>query len=157
MILIAESPSRRTEYRRYLGNAGYYVLVFDHATDALLDHLDLGLEYRRRTGCTFFVGEAHVTYDREVGEGAALTVTTQILDWDRKRLHLFHRMFAVDSEEPVATNEVMVLHVDSAERRVSELPKPALGRIAPIAAHHARLARPPQAGRVIGIRRKRQD
>ena len=23
MILIAESPSRRTEYRRYLGNAGY--------------------------------------------------------------------------------------------------------------------------------------
>ena len=24
MILIAESPSRRTEYRRYLGNAGLY-------------------------------------------------------------------------------------------------------------------------------------
>ena len=25
MILIAESPSRRTEYRRYLGNAGEYI------------------------------------------------------------------------------------------------------------------------------------
>ena len=32
MILIAESPSRRTEYRRYLGNAGFtlcYELVDD--------------------------------------------------------------------------------------------------------------------------------
>ena len=28
MILIAESPSRRTEYRRYLGNAGYDKTVY---------------------------------------------------------------------------------------------------------------------------------
>ncbi len=66
-------------------------------------------------------------------------------------------MYVDGSEEPVATNEVMVLHVDGVARRVSELPKPALGRIAPIAARHARLARPPQAGSVVGIRRKDQD
>ncbi len=157
--LALHTESVAPEWIDYNGhmNVAYYVLIFDHASDALIDHLELGAEYRRRTDCTFMVAEAHVTYDREVGEGDALSVTTQILDFDSKRLHLFHRMFADGSEEPVATNEVMVLHIDGVARRVSELPATALERIAPIAAGHAGLARPPQAGRAIGVRRKHQD
>jgi hypothetical protein len=51
----------------------------------------------------------------------------------------------------------MDLHVDSAVRRVSEWPDSALDRMVPVNAHHARMVRPRQAGRVIGIRRKRRD
>lgn len=157
LALHAESVAPEwIDYNGHL-NVAYYVLIFDHATDALLDHLELGYEYRERTGCTFFVAEAHVTYDREVGEGAALTVTTQILDSDSKRLHLFHRMFADGSDEQVASNEVMVMHIDSVARRVSALPEQARERIAPITASHGPMARPPEAGRAIAIRRKRQD
>ena len=35
MILIAESPFRRTEYRRYLGNAGYNICAFNPFTHAV--------------------------------------------------------------------------------------------------------------------------
>ncbi|MEK9723750.1 MAG: thioesterase family protein, partial [Rhodospirillaceae bacterium] len=66
-------------------NVAYYVLVFDHATDVLLDHIGLDAAHRTATGNSVFVAEAHVTYDQEVMEGAALRVTTQVLDTDAKR------------------------------------------------------------------------
>ena len=47
MILIAESPSRRTEYRRYLGNAGYNIGGIDRVPQfldkALVIFLDITL------------------------------------------------------------------------------------------------------------------
>ena len=50
-------------------NVAYYVLMFDRATDALLDRLGLGAAYRRRTDHSLFVLESHVTYEREVKAG----------------------------------------------------------------------------------------
>lgn len=147
----------RPEWIDYNGhmNLAYYVLVFDHATDALLDHLGLGEDYRRRSGATFFVVEAHVTYRREVGEGDVVAVTTQILDHDAKRLHLFHRMNRADAAaEAVATNELMVMHVDGGTRRAAPLPEDALARVAGEASAHARLERPFEAGRAIAMRRR---
>ena len=47
-------------------NVAYYVLAFDRATDRMLDLLDVGEAYRRRTEASFFVLESHITYDREV-------------------------------------------------------------------------------------------
>lgn len=66
-------------------------------------------------------------------------------------------MYADGWHEPVATIEVMDLYVDSAPRRVSESPVSALDRMVPVNAHHGRMVRPRQAGRVIGIRGKRRD
>ena len=73
-------------------NVAYYVLIFDHATDAALDRLDVGEAYRRRAGCSVFVGEMHVNYRQEVVEGDALTVGTRLLAMDERRLVLFHEM-----------------------------------------------------------------
>ena len=50
-------------------NVAYYVLAFDHATDAVLDRLGLGEDYRRRSGCSVFVAELHVTYRDEALRG----------------------------------------------------------------------------------------
>ena len=56
----------RPEWVDYNGhmNVAYYVLIFDHATDAALDQLDVGEAYRRRAGCSVFVGEMHVIIAR---------------------------------------------------------------------------------------------
>ena len=61
----------RPEWVDYNGhmNVAYYVLIFDHATDATLDRLDVGEAYRRRAGCSVFVGEMHVIYRQELLEG----------------------------------------------------------------------------------------
>ena len=40
----------------------YYVLVFGHATDAVMDHVGLGPEYRARESASLFTVEAHVRY-----------------------------------------------------------------------------------------------
>ncbi len=135
-------------------NVAYYVLVFDHATDAFLDHLGLDDAYRSETGGSVFVVEAHITYELEVHEGDPVRVTTQVLDADEKRMHVFHRMYRGDDDAVVATNELMILHVDLSSRRSQALPETNFGQLRQIAEAHLTLARPLQAGSVIGIRRK---
>jgi acyl-CoA thioester hydrolase len=133
-------------------NVAYYILVFDHGTDVLLDHLEVGEAYRLRTDCSTFVVEAHVTYEQEVHNGDPLRVTTQFLGFDDKRLHFFHHMYHGDTDVLVATNEIMSLHVDLQERRSAPFPAEILPRIRDLADAHARLPRPDQAGRVMALK-----
>jgi len=136
-------------------NVAFYVLIFDHATDAIQDFLDLGAAYREQTGGSVFVVESHVTYDQEVMEGASVSVTTQVLGADSKRLHLFHRMFETDSTIPVATNELMILHVDLNTRRVAPFPEIAQNRMTELVNSHKNLGKPQQSGRTITLSDKK--
>jgi len=136
-------------------NVAYYVLVFDHATDSVLDALDLGEAYRQRTTGSVFVGEAHVTYEREVSEGDLLTVSSRILGFDGKRMILFHEMSGDGTEGLVATNEVLCLHVDLETRRTAPIPAAGASRIEQVAIEHSALPRPSRAGRAIGLETRR--
>ena len=60
-------------------NMGYYLVVFDFATDAFLAWVGLDAEHRRRHAVTTFCLEAHVTYHREVRAGDPLRFTTVLL------------------------------------------------------------------------------
>lgn len=142
----------RPEWIDYNGhmNVAYYVLVFDHATDAALDHLGIGEVYRKATKSSVFVGEMHVTYEREVRAGEPIRVASRILAFDNKRLIVFHEM-RNNQEDLVATNEVLCLHVDLASRRTAPLPARVAERIERIAVRHARLSRPSRTGRAIGL------
>ena len=53
-----------------------------------------------------------------------------------------------------ATSELMVIHVDLAERHSTPMPLPVLERLGAVMAAHMQLPRPPQSGRVIGVRAK---
>lgn len=133
-------------------NVAYYVLIFDHATDALQDKVGLDEKLRLETGSSVFVAEAHITYDNEVMEGEKVRVETQILDHDAKRLHLFHTMYNTDGSL-CATNEVMILHVNLNTRKVGPFPAHVSERIASIYKEHAKLPAPEKQGRVIAVRR----
>ena len=96
-------------------NVGYYVVAFDKATDTLCQQFGCGWEYTRdKIGMTFVL-EAHVTYDREVKEGDALRITTQILDHDAKRIHYIHAMYHANEGYLAATNELMLMNIDYAD------------------------------------------
>jgi acyl-CoA thioester hydrolase len=101
-----------------------------------------------------FVLEAHVTYDREVKEGDPLRITTQILDHDAKRVHYIHAMYHATEGYLAATNELMLMNIDYATRRAAPWPDWAMPRLEKMAEAHKRLPEPPQAGRIIGIKRK---
>ena len=134
-------------------NVAYYVLVFDHATDAFLDQVGMDAALRETTGSSVFVVEAHITYDQEVMEGERVYVTTQLLDYDEKRLHIFHRMHRVEDDALAATNELMILQVNLNDRRVGPFPEGVRERIAAVAKQQIGLAMPDAAGRQIGVRR----
>lgn len=135
-------------------NVAYYTLVFDLAADAVLDTLGLGEAYRQATGCSVFVRESHVVYDREVVVGSTLEVEGLLLDNDDRRLVLFQQMREVGLEETVATCEVLCVHVNLASRR--SLPWTE-GHGAAIAQAQRRDSAPlpARAGRSIAIARRR--
>jgi acyl-CoA thioester hydrolase len=135
-------------------NVGYYVVAFDRATDTFCAQFGVAWDYTARGLGSVFILEAHATFERELVAGNPLRVTTQLLDWDEKRAHLFHAMHHAEDGVLAATNELMLSHVDLASRRPSPWPAETGRRLAAVAAAHAPLPRPPQAGRVIAIRRR---
>jgi len=138
------------DHNRHM-NMGYYVVVFDLATDEFMRWIGLGEEHRRRHRVTTFCLEAHVSYHREVREGDPLRFTTQLLGYDAKRLHYIHAMYHATDGYLAATNELMSLHVALETRRGATMASGVLARLAEIQAAHAALPRPPQVGRVMGL------
>jgi len=102
-------------------NVAYYVLAFDHATDALLDVIGMDSTYRNDADKSIFVVESHVTYEDEVTEGEALTIQSYIIGYDSKRIQLFHEMYSKGGTKKCATNEIMALHVDLKTRKTAEI------------------------------------
>lgn len=146
----------RPEWIDYNGhmNVAYYVLAFDFATDAFLDHIGLDRQYKQEANCTTFVVDMNVCYLGEVLEGDKLRFSTQILNADEKRLHYFHRMYHADKGFLAATNELMTVHISLETRRIAPMRESLQKRVSEIRKEHALLPIPEQAGRLIAIRSK---
>ena len=70
-------------------------------------------------GVTTFTLEAHVTYQRELREGASLRFTTQLLGFDAKRIHYTHEMYHAAEGFLASTNELISIHVSQETRRIT--------------------------------------
>jgi acyl-CoA thioester hydrolase len=132
-------------------NMGYYLVVFDFATDEFLGWVGLDAAHRAAREVTTFCVEAHVTYHREVRAADPLRFTTVLLGHDEKRIHYLHAMYHAADGYLAATNELMSLHVSRATRRASVMAGEVLARLAAVQRAHDALPRPPQAGRAIGL------
>lgn len=143
----------RPEWVDYNGhmNVAFYVLAFDHATDAFFDAAGLGADWRERTQRSVFVVEAHVTYDGEVVQGAPLRIQPRPLSVGHKTLRLFHTMHHAEEGFLAATNEVMMVHVDMASRRSVPWDPEVRARLEALVAADAS-PWPDKAGRAIGGR-----
>src|SRR5580658_1900142 len=89
----------------------YYGLVASYAVDDVMDALGLDAAYRERTHCTLYTVELHLHYLHEVKATDRLTVSTAVLDSDRKRIHAGCEFLCPRIDEPAATAELMLLHV----------------------------------------------
>ncbi len=150
--LALHAETVRPEWIDYNGhmNVAYYLLAFDHATDAVLDHFGIGRDYAESQGRSMFVVEAHLTYAREVTQGDGLRFASTVLAADAKRLHLFHEMRHEGEGFLAATAEFLLLHVDLADRRAVPFGDEARARLAAAAEAHGALPRPLQVGRMVG-------
>ena len=138
------------DYNGHL-NLAYYVVMFDFATAQLFDKLEIGKSYKENYGCSWFTAVSHVCYLSEVFAHEEVYCTTQVIGFDSKRLHYFHRMFRNADDKCVATNELLALHVDLAIRKVVKFPAERQALIESICKQHSQLSLPKQLGSHISI------
>lgn len=144
------------DYNNHM-NVAYYVLIFDHAGEHLVEQLGLTEDYIQRTGISWMVLENHITYNNEVVLDQPVEIRFQILDHDSKRMHLYFEMYAKNedgSEYLASTLEQMAMCVDLNVRKSSAFPEEIATKLNALAAEHAELPKPENIGRTIGIRRK---
>ncbi|GAB2750451.1 thioesterase family protein [Salinifilum aidingensis] len=112
----------RPEWIDYNGHLteGYYGVVFGHASDNVLEQLGFDADYRERTGCSVYTVEAHVRFLREVPPDSDLVVTSRVVEAGGKKLRVCHEMHA--GEQLRATQEAMLVHVDSTAGRAAPFP-----------------------------------
>jgi acyl-CoA thioester hydrolase len=135
-------------------NVAYFVLIFDHGTDAFYPLIGLGKPYRQRTGKSTFAVESHVTYRKELSVNEEVMVTTQLLGFDQKRIHYFHTMWHADNGVQMATLEQLALHVDLTTRRVEPMPDDSRRLLEQMWLSHSTLTRPKEVGSVMAVRSK---
>jgi len=154
--LVVLRSAVKPEWIDYNGhmNVAYYVLAFDHATDAMFDLIGMDAAYRERAKFSTFALEAHVVYKREVAAGDPLRFEVQMLDFDGRFFHYVCRMYHDLENFLSASAEWISCGMDMATRRPAPMPAEIAARFAALYEAQRGMPRPPEAGRVIGIKRK---
>jgi acyl-CoA thioester hydrolase len=135
-------------------NMAYYNVIFDRAGDEAFLLLGLGPDYVKRTNCSFYTLEAHITYLRELHAGDAVSVSLQMLDYDAKRVHYVEQMYHAQDNWLASVSEHIVMHVDMTAKKSSPFPPDVLARIVAMHDAHKLLPVPPQVGHKIAIPRR---
>jgi carnitine 3-dehydrogenase len=130
-----------TEYR--------YLELFGDATDAFLLAIGMDPDYLA-SGLSVYTVETHIRHLREVAAGQLVHVQTRLLGYDKKRIRVLHEMIGGPEEALLATAEHMLLHVNSAESKASEMRSPLTEELRRVWEGHADMPTPDYTGR--GIR-----
>ena len=126
-----------------------YLQVFGDATDALLNFAGMNETYRTQ-GFSVYTVETHIRHLLEVAGGEPLTVETQLLGFDEKRLRIVHTMSKASSGDMLATAEHMLLHVDTEAGKACPFGKKLYEKLEKIWQGHQNLDVPDYGGK--GIR-----
>ncbi|MBZ9601791.1 thioesterase family protein [Phyllobacterium chamaecytisi] len=140
------------DYNGHL-NMAYYNVVFDRGGDEFLAELGFGPKYAAERKLTIYTAEVHICYVQEIHLDHIVTVTSQLIDFDAKRLHTYNEIVHQDGWV-AATAEVMSLHVDMNGPKVVPFPDDILPTLERYKEAHSKLPIPARVGRSIGIKRK---
>ena len=132
-------------------NVAHYVSAFDDGSCPMFDDFGLGWDYTERGEASVFMVSSSIDFRREVLAGDPLEMTTVLLGFDRRRIHIYQEMFHREQRYLAAQAEFVFVHIAFATRRASALPALAHARLQQIQAAHARLPRSRFVGRAIGL------
>ena len=154
--LFSATATVRPDWIDYNGhmNMGYYLVAFDQiATDGFFDYLGIGVEHKRAIGKSTFSLASNIDFLQEVRDGDALRFTTQLVDFDHKRLHFFHRLYHADQGYLAATNENLGMYIDMQTRRSTTFSEAQMTRFQQELELGRQHGIPEGIGRKLGIRR----
>jgi len=124
-----------------------YLQVFGETTDKLLALIGMDEEYLK-SGHSVYTLETHIRHVQEVAQGEKISVTTQLLGLDEKRVRLLHVMTLDRTQEILATAEQMLMHVT--DKKADKFGAPLAKNLAKIWLEHKNLPSPDFTG--LGIR-----
>jgi carnitine 3-dehydrogenase len=147
----------RPEWVDYNGHMSDFLYghVFGEAMDALYRTVGVDDASRKR-GRMFYTAESHAKHFGEAKVGEPLYATTQLLEVDDKRLHVFHRLYRRRDQAQIATGEQMHLYVDTTQPKTVAMEPALRTRLDALKKAHAELPRPQEAGLAVGSRPKTQ-
>jgi carnitine 3-dehydrogenase len=146
VTLCRQVPETWTDYNGHM-SSHHYLETGSLAGDRFMELIGVDAAYIAG-GRSYFSVEDHVRYRAEIRAGDRITVTTQVLGGDGKRVHLFHFIHRGDGTL-AATMETLLIHTDLTLRRACP-PDPAVETsFARWVAAHAHLDRPKDAGRAV--------
>ena len=149
ITLHRQIPQTWTDYNGHM-NEATYMEAASLASDRFMELIGCDAAYIAGGG-TYFTAESHVQFLQELHQGQMLTITTQVLQGQGKKLHLFHRLFG-PGDVLAATVETFLIHMDLTTR-ASSLPSDAVAAaMAGYATAHADLPSPEGTGRYVGQR-----
>jgi acyl-CoA thioester hydrolase len=154
--LFTTHASVQPEWIDYNGhmNMGFYLVAFDQvATDRFFDYLGIGLEHKQSVGNSTFSLAANIDFIGELMDGDPLRFTTQLVDYDHKRLHFFHHLYHADKGYLAATNENLGMYIDMQTRRSTSFSEAQMARFQQELERGQEHGRPEGVGRHLGIRR----
>lgn len=134
-------------------NDAEYAKVFSIAVDEFMNFIGLHEEARGTYNYTIFTLETHLCYLKEAHEDELLTVRSQLLDVDQKRIHIFFKM-ENEQGDLVATSEQMLMGMDTTEGRPGPFPEAVGVALEAMYLEDREAEKPKQVGRTIGIKRK---
>src|SRR5580704_8802784 len=145
----------RAEWVDYNGHMSdfLYGYVFGDAMDALYRSVGID-DATRRKGRMFYTAESHVKHLGEAKVGEDLYATTQILEVDDKRLHVFHRLYRRRDDALIASGEQMHLHVDTTQPKAVAMDAALRAKLETLREAHTKLGAPAGAGKPVGGRAK---
>lgn len=151
-IFESEVLEEWVDYNGHMNDAAY-ALAFSKAVDELMVLLGITETFRKEEKFTIYTLETHIVYLWEAVKKEKLSVYGQLLDVDDKRLHVFFTM-KNEAGQRIATSEQMLIGIDETTGRSAPFPNSIVRAIEPFHTYSRNLEKPPEVGRVIGIRRK---
>lgn len=121
-----------------------YLQVFGESSDAL--YAGIGVDFAHASRGAYYTLETHIWHRAECRPGTPLRSETEILGYDEKRLHLWHRLFD-DTGRLAGCGEHLSIHVR--DSRAEPAPAAMIERIARIFEAQRELPLPEEAGRVL--------
>jgi len=121
-----------------------YLQAFGESSDALYELL--GVDFAAAQDGAYFTLVTQIRHLAEGKLGARLWSDTEILGYDDKRLHLYHRLFD-GAGRLLATGEHLTIHVRAS--KACSAPDNKLAKIAALFAPRHRMAVPEGAGSIL--------
>lgn len=129
--------------------AAQYIAIFDDAIEVFFPMTGLADAQLRHGDASPFLMDMHTCYLAELRAGDEGSVTLQYLGHDARRARLILTMIG-PAGTPAATTELLLINMGLSSRRPAPWSPAQQAIWSELAAAHAGLATPAQAGRAIG-------